>query len=399
MTGPAPDPKHDYDLLDVDGHNENPWPMYTYLREEAPIYYDRHNELWAVSRYDDIIKISSDQETYCSTEGVLPNLPPDPSMIHQGGDQHSRQRQLVSSGFTPSRMRKLEDTARDIVVELIEGVRPKGRCDVVHDMAKLLPLRLICDMLGHPREDHEMILEWTDKSVEGGSGPQAVTDEVNEAFMNFCEYHEKAVAIRQEKRGDDILSHWLDAEIDGQKLDEDQLLFEHMLIFVGGSETTRSVLSEGTLLLIQHPDQRQYFIDNIDNPDVNKAAIEEMIRWTCPFTRMVRTTTKEVEWYGQKIPEGEQIMMMYPAATRDPRQFDDPDVFDIRKPPPKSNIAFGHGRHLCLGANLARMELKLYFDELLRRIPNMELDPENVPRRTRSSFLRGLVSLPVVWDV
>lgn len=390
--------ERDYDLLDLDTHVDDPWPMYTYLREEEPLYWDRHNELWAISRHADIVAMSSDTETFTSGEGALANIPPDPSMIHQYPEQHGKQRRLVSSAFTPSRMRSLESNARDIAIDIIENVRPQGSCDAVTDLAKHLPLRLIGAMLGHPREDLEMIQSWTDAMVQGGSGPQYVDETTNDAFDNFATYHEEAIAKRMEERTDDILSVWLDAEIDGEKLDESQLLFEHALIFVGGSETTRNVMSCGIEMLIKNPEQRQYFIENIDDPAVNKAAIEEMIRWAVPFTRMVRVATRDVEMYGKTIQEGQGIMMMYPCAMRDPRVFDDPDTFDIRRPAPTSNLSFGHGRHLCLGANLARMELRIFFDELLRRIPNMEFDPAQSPTKRRSSFIRGLTSLPVVWD-
>ena len=390
--------ERDYDLLDLDTHVDDPWPMYTYLREEEPLYWDRHNELWAISRHADIVAMSSDTETFTSGEGALANIPPDPSMIHQYPEQHGKQRRLVSSAFTPSRMRSLESNARDIAIDIIENVRPQGSCDAVTDLAKHLPLRLIGAMLGHPREDLEMIQSWTDAMVQGGSGPQYVDETTNDAFDNFATYHEEAIAKRMEERTDDILSVWLDAEIDGEKLDESQLLFEHALIFVGGSETTRNVMSCGIEMLIKNPEQRQYFIENIDDPAVNKAAIEEMIRWAVPFTRMVRVATRDVEMYGKTIQKGQGIMMMYPCAMRDPRVFDDPDSFDIRRPAPTSNLSFGHGRHLCLGANLARMELRIFFDELLRRIPNMEFDPAQSPTKRRSSFIRGLTSLPVVWD-
>jgi cytochrome P450 family 142 subfamily A polypeptide 1 len=390
--------EHDYDLLDLDTHVDDPWPMYTYLREEAPLYWDQHNELWAISRHEDIVAMSSDTETFTSGEGALANIPPDPSMIHQYPEQHGKQRRLVSSAFTPSRMRSLESDARDIAIDIIENVRPHGYCDAVTDLAKHLPLRLIGAMLGHPTEDLEMIQSWTDAMVQGGSGPQYVDETTNDAFDNFAMYHEEAIAKRMEERTDDILSVWLDAEIDGEKLDESQLLFEHALIFVGGSETTRNVMSCGIEMLIKNPEQRQYFIEDIDDPAVNKAAIEEMIRWAVPFTRMVRVATRDVEMHGKTIKEGQGIMMMYPCAMRDPRVFDDPDTFDIRRPAPTSNLSFGHGRHLCLGANLARMELRIFFDELLRRIPNMELDPAQSPAKRRSSFIRGLTSLPVIWD-
>lgn len=386
-----------YDLLHPDTHTDDPWPMYTYLREEEPLYWDEKNELWAVSRWEDIVTVAGDETVFCSTEGNLPNMPPDPSMINQDGDQHTLQRKLVSHGFTPSRMRALEGVVRSTVVELIEAVQEAGRCDAVDDLARPLPLRLIGDMLGHPREDHAMLGELTDIMVLGGCGPDYVGDEVNEAFERFLDYHTAAVAARQEAPKDDILTIWMNAEINGQKLEEDQLLFEHVLVNVGGSETTRNVLSCGIEMLIRHPDQRQYLIEHLDDEDAVHRAVEEMIRWSTPFTRMVRTAVNDVEMHGKTIRAGQQVMMMYPAATRDPRVFENPDVFDIRRPAAKHNIAFGHGRHLCLGMNLARLEIRTFFEELLRRIPDMQFAPGTEPVKRRSSFLRGLISLPVVF--
>ena len=391
--------EHDYDLLDFDTHVDDPWPMYTYLREEEPLYWDRHNDLWAISRHADIVAMSSDTETFTSGEGALANIPPEPvddPSVPRAAWEAAPPRQLGLHALANAVARVGRTGHRD----RHHRERPAARrvCDAVTDLAKHLPLRLIGAMLGHPREDLEMIQSWTDAMVQGGSGPQYVDETTNDAFDNFATYHEEAIAKRMEERTDDILSVWLDAEIDGEKLDESQLLFEHALIFVGGSETTRNVMSCGIEMLIKNPEQRQYFIENIDDPAVNKAAIEEMIRWAVPFTRMVRVATRDVEMYGKTIQEGQGIMMMYPCAMRDPRVFDDPDTFDIRRPAPTSNLSFGHGRHLCLGANLARMELRIFFDELLRRIPNMEFDPAQSPTKRRSSFIRGLTSLPVVWD-
>lgn len=387
------------DLLDPALHSgEDRWKVYTYLREEAPLYWDKKNELWAISRHADIIKMSSDPVTWTNGESALPNLPPDPSMIHQYPEQHTRQRRLVSSAFTPSRMRKLEPRVREICIELIEELTPKGACDLVHDFARLMPLRIIGEMLGHPPEDLEQFGEWIDQMTYGGSGPDYVDDAVNDAFGEFCEYHEAAMEKREAERTDDFLSVWLDAEIDGEKLDEGQLLFEHALIAVGGSETTRNVMSTGMLMLIEHPEQRQYLLDNIEDEEVLKAAVEEMIRWAVPFTRMCRTATKDVEWEGTTIKEGQQVMMMYPAALRDPRAIERPDEFDLRRPFSTQNLAFGHGRHLCLGANLARMELRIFFYEVLKRMPQMRLDPDKTIERRKSSFTRGFSKLPVRWD-
>jgi cholest-4-en-3-one 26-monooxygenase len=384
----------DLDLLDLDLHTESPWAVYERLREEAPLYWDRHNKIWAVSRYDDILFVARDHTVFTSMDGNRPHLPADPSMINQDGEQHTRQRALVSKGFSPRRIAQLEEHVRRIATELIDAIANTGECDVVRDLAKPLPMRIIGEMLGYDPKDHDRLLAWTDEFVKGGCGPQYVTDEVQEAFGHFHQYHNDLVEKRRELPGDDLMSVWLGAEIDGVKLDDLQLLFEHVLLLVGGSETTRNVIGGGIEQLILHPDQRAFLAEN---PKAIPTAVDEMIRWVTPFVNMVRTATRDVEMHGKVIRAGEKVMMLYPAATRDPRAYPDPDVFDVRRNPDKHLIAFGYGSHFCLGANLARLELRVVMEEVLRRLPDMTMKPGAAPVRTRSSFIRGLASLPVLF--
>jgi cholest-4-en-3-one 26-monooxygenase len=382
------------DILDLDLHTNDPWATYEWLREEAPLYWDSKNELWAVSRYDDIVFVSRDPEVFTSSEGNRPNLPADPSMINQDGEQHARQRALVSKGFTPNRIAKLEEHIRRIVAETIDDVADRGACDVVADLAKPMPMRVIGEMLGYDRASHPQLLAWTSVFLEGGSGPQYVTEEVSGAFQMFAEFHEKMIERRKNEPGDDLLSIWIAAEIDGHKLDEMQLLFEHVLLLVGGSETTRNVIAGGLEQLMLHPEQRDFLIAN---PGAIPVAVEEMIRWVTPFVNMVRTATRDVEMHGKTIKQGQQVVMLYPAATRDPRAYENPDVFDVRRVTERHPIAFGYGRHFCLGAHLARLQLRVFMEQLLSRLPDMRLDPAGKITRTRSSFTRSLATLPVLF--
>lgn len=394
MEPERPTEARDYDTLDNDLHCHDPWPFYAWLREEAPLYWDQHNEIWSVSRYDDVVAISKDPETFTSTEGNRPNLPPDPSMINQDGRQHVLQRRLVSSGFTPRHIKRITDQIREIAIDMIADVQAKGECDLVVDLAAPLPRRLVLDMLGVPREDEEQIQAWIDTFVFAGGGPQYVTDEVNDAFFALAEYHENLVAKRRENPGDDLISTWLTAEIDGQKLDDDQLLFEHTLLLVGGTETTRNAISGGIDQLLHHPDQWR---DVQTNRDILPNAIEEMIRWVSPFVNMVRTATKNVEMHGRIVYEGDQISLLYPAANRDPRHFDNPETFDVRRNFRSPSLAFGHGPHFCLGANLARMEIKILLEEIFARLPDLGLKPGATPEWRPSSFIRGIKTMPVVF--
>jgi cytochrome P450 family 142 subfamily A polypeptide 1 len=225
-------------------------------------------------------------------------------------------------------------------------------------------------------------------------GPQYVTDEVNEAFSNYMEHHEAMMVERQEKLGDDLLSTWIKAEIDGEKLNEEQLLFEHVLLLVGGSETTRNAIAGGIEMLIKHPEQWTYLASH---PEGVANAIEEIIRWVTPFINMYRTATRDFELHGKTIKEGQMIGLMYPAANRDPRHFKDPYKFDVRRNPlEEKHIAFGYGSHFCLGSSLARMELRVTLEELFKRIERFEFKPGTEPKWVSSSFVRGPASIPVV---
>lgn len=352
---------------------------YRYLREEAPVYYDEANALWAVSRYEDVCHVARHPELFTSTEGNLPHMPADASMINQDGRQHTLQRGLVSKGFTPRRMRELADHIRLVTNELIDDLGTRTECEAVSELAARLPLRVIGEMLGLPHADHEHILHLTDIMVAGGSGPDYVTEEVDDAFTEFIDYHEREMALRREARTDDLLSLWLDAEIDGEKLEEDQMIFEHLLLFVGGSESTRSAISGGLLELMRHPEQRQYLIEHRHDEAVMQNAVDEMVRWVTPFIRMCRTIVEPVELHGVTLTPDEKIMMIYPAACRDPRVYDRPDEFDVKRVHPKHHVAFGYGQHFCLGANLARLEVRIFFEELLGRMPDFALPKVSGP--------------------
>ncbi len=391
-------PSKTFDLLSLDVHTLDPEPIYEYLREEEPLYWDETNQLWAVSRYEDVVFASRNTDIFSSGNGVVPGVSqedwPDEAMINLDGKEHTKQRALVSKGFTPRRINALEEHAREIVIELIDAIKSTGECDIVQDLAKPLPMRLIGEMLGYPREMHDEILSWTDVFTHAGCGPAHITDAVVEAFSNFSQYHFQLVEERKANPGNDLLSVWLHAELNGEKLGEEKLLFEHNLLLVGGSETTRNAISGGFLELINHPDQRQHLIDH---PEAIPNAVEEIIRWSSPFVRMARTLTQDYHWHGKDMKEGQQILMLYPAANRDPRIFENPQTFDIHRSFERPSVSFGYGQHFCLGAALARLELRIMFEEVFKRIPDMQLKPGKEPLKHSSCFIRGFSSLPVVF--
>jgi cytochrome P450 family 142 subfamily A polypeptide 1 len=384
------------DLLDVnlhcpDEHEPNPWPLYDWLREEAPLYQDR-NGLWHVSRYDDIVHVARDPETFTSRMGNRPLLPNDESFIHLDGDIHKKRRGLVRSWFAPPAMRRLEAHVRDAVNELIDGFVERGHCDLVEDFAAPLPARIICEMTGIPAEQAEVVRHTLDVFGRGGNGPDWVTEEVNEAFLQFGSLHCELVDERRANPKDDLLSIWLHTPIDGELMTEDQVLWEHTMLMFGGSETTRNAVSGGALELARRPAERERLLAD---PSLIGNGAEEAIRWVSPFVSMARTVTRDAVLHGKVVREGEQVVMLYPPASRDPRKFAEPHRFDVGRSFANRTIAFGTGGHVCLGEHLARLEVRVAYEELLRRIPDWQQDGPGT--WTRSCFVRGLTSLPVAF--
>ena len=386
----------DVDLLDLHVHTDSPEPLYEWLREEEPLFWDQVNEMWAVSRYEDVVFVSKHPEIFCSRHGVIPKLSldiwPDAAMINQDGADHTRQRNLVSAGFTPKRIQKIYDRMVTMVDDLLKEMIAKPKPDLVLDFARPLPMRIIGEMLGYPAEKDAEILDWTDIYVDGGCGPEHVTEEVADTFGLFIDFHEEILEQRLEKRGDDLISIWLDAEIDGHKLDEETLLYEHSLLLVGGSETTRNALSAGMQAILQDRPQWEALCAD---PGLIKNAIEEMIRWSTPFVRMRRTLTRDYEMHGKTMREGDEVVMLYPAANRDPRVYSDAQTFDIHRPFKKPSLSFGYGKHYCLGAPLARLELQVALERLCALTPHIQLSEGNPGERRPSSFIRGLKTLPI----
>ena len=378
------------DLIAPETHVD-PWPLYEWLREEAPCYQDS-NGIWCVSRYDDIVAVSMDPETFTSTEGNRPLLPADHSFIHLDGDAHRMRRGLVDRFFGLRAVRKMDQHLRDVTNGLIDEIIETGRTDFVHDVAAPLPARIMCEMTGVPAEMSEEVRSWLDVFVKAGSGPDHVVEATNDAFFKFGLLHMDLVEMHRAEPQDDLLQVWIDAELDGEKMNEDQLLFEHTMLMVGGSETSRNAISSGMYALASRPEQRQWLLDN---PDGMNNAVEEIVRWATPFISMSRTATRDVELHGQKIKEGDCVLLLYPAANRDPRKFDDPHTFNVRRKFKKGQLAFGYGRHFCLGARLARAEVKVVFEEVLRRMPDWQLDGE--PTWALSSFIQGATKLPLTF--
>lgn len=378
-------------LLDRQWYAGDPTPEYAWLRANAPVYHDERSGLWGLSRHEDVVWAERHPDLLSSANGSRPKTPANPSMIDSDDPRHARQRRLVYKGFTPKRVAEHEAHVRAITTELLDAVAHKGRCDFVRDVAAPLPMVLIAEMLGVRPEDREVLQRWSDVLISGADGPENVTDEVLQNAVEFYEYADAVIAARREEPRDDLISILVHAEVDGERLSRDELLGESLLLLIGGNETTRNVISGGMLALIEHPEQRQRLLDD---PSLIPTAVEECLRWVTPILNMARTATSDVDVRGVTIPAGDEVLLMYGSANRDEAVFTEPDRFDVSREP-NPHIAFGFGAHFCLGASLARLETRVMFEEVLRGMPDMRLAPGAEVRRTPSSFIRGISSMPV----
>jgi cytochrome P450 family 142 subfamily A polypeptide 1 len=384
-------------LLDGAFYLGRPLEHYAWLRRHAPVYWDESAGLWAVSRHEDVMSVSKNPELFCSRMSSRPDAPPIPSMINLDDPQHRRRRNLVNKGFTPRRVDDHEPKIRAICRDLIAAVAAKGRCEFVRELAAPLPMIVIGDLLGVAPEDRGKLLRWSDDLIAGtdAAAPAEVKLRMMTAATEYIQYAQRVIADRRAKAPqDDLMSVLVHAEIDGERLSDEDLIQESLLILVGGDETTRHVISGGMLALMRHASARRALVAD---PSAIPAAVEEMLRWVTPIKNMNRTATRDTELRGEKIRAGEKVLLLYEAANRDESVFAEPDRFDVARAP-NDHVAFGgYGAHFCLGASLARLELRVMFEELLAALPDLELDGSAEPRLRPSNFIVGIEHMPVVF--
>ena len=400
----------DINLMDLDMIAERvPHEELTFLRREAPVWLhpeSRGPGCWVVSKYDDVVKISRDWETFSSDahRGGVIGMEENPEaqaaadlegnmMLTMDPPRHTRYRKLVNKGFTPRRVAALEEQARLTSTRIIDRVIEKGEADYVVDIAAELPLAVIADLMGVPEDDHHKIFDWSNQLV-GSQDPeyQVSRDEVMSSAIELFQYANALGKQRRNEPKDDIVTALLTAEVDGDTLTEQDFDLFFMLLAVAGNETTRNVLSHGALALMEHPEEYRKLVAN---PDLMPNAVEEILRWATPVMYFRRNATTDYELRGQEIKEGDKVSIWYMSANRDEDVFDDPFRFDVERTP-NEHVAFGGGGpHFCLGASLARLELRVMLTELMRRMPDMEM--AGPPVRLRSNFLNGIKHLPITF--
>jgi cytochrome P450 family 142 subfamily A polypeptide 1 len=399
MTSTIPDTILNIDL--ADGHfyadRQTSREAYRWMRANQPVFRDR-NGLAGATTYQAVIDAERNPELFSNTGGIRPDTPGMPYMIDMDDPAHLLRRKLVNSGFTRKRVTEKEPSIGRLCDALIDAVCERGECDFVRDIAAPLPMALIGDMLGVLPEDRGMLLKWSDDLVTGlsshidpaGMEAQAVMN----AFAAYTEFTMSIIAKRRAEPTDDLFSILVNAEVEGQRMSDDEIVMETLLILIGGDETTRHTLSGGTEQLVRHRDQWDALVAD---RSLLPGAIEEMLRWTSPVKNMCRMLTADTEFHGTSLRAGEKIMLLFESANFDESVFENPDQFDIRRDP-NSHVAFGFGTHFCLGNQLARLELRLMTDRVLDRLPDLRLAADDgvLPLRP-ANFVSGLESMPMVF--
>jgi cytochrome P450 family 142 subfamily A polypeptide 1 len=390
MTTTTPD----VDLADGDFYADRPAAReaYRWMRANEPVFRDR-NGLAAATTYQAVIDAERNPELFSNAGGIRPDTPGLPMMIDMDDPEHLLRRKLVNAGFTRKRLKVQDESIGALCDILIDAVCERGECDFVRDIAAPLPMAVIGDMLGVLPDEREMFLKWSDEMMVGLSSTVSEADmQVTlDAFVAYNDYTRSKIEQRRAEPTEDLISVLVHAEVDGERLSDDDILQETLLILVGGDETTRHTISGGTEQLIRHRDQWDLLQKN---PDLVPSAVEEMLRWTSPLKNMCRTLTADTEFHGTQLHQGEKMMLMFESANFDETVFADPDNFNIQRDP-NSHLAFGFGTHFCLGNQLARIELLNMTRRVLQRMPDLRLaEDANLPLRP-ANFVSGLERMPV----
>lgn len=376
-----------------------PYELFALMREHAPVHRNPsrgdQDGFWSLTRFADVAQVNKDWETFSSarrgsflTEGGI--VPKDFQRLlfnMMDPPEHDRHRGLLRTVFTAGAVADREPDVRRIVNRLIDGVIENGTCDFVADIAVELPLTVTANMLGVPHEDRASLFHWTNQLAD----TSVALEDKMATLGEIAGYIAGLIAAVRERPTDDLLSGLVHAELDGERLNDAELMAHFIQLMNGGNETTRNAFAGGMLALIEHPDQRAALLAD---PGLIPVAVEEILRWHTPIMHQARTATGDVEIAGVRIAENEKVALWYPSANRDPAQNADPDRFDVTRAQVK-HMSFGVGRHFCLGNQLARLELRVCLEETLRRMPELELAGP-VVKKPNNSF-HWMVSMPVAF--
>jgi cytochrome P450 family 142 subfamily A polypeptide 1 len=409
--------------MDIDFSHASSWdermPERTrWLRENAPVYWSEKTGAFILTRYDDVVHVSKNHDEFCSGEGVLPGrMNAKIGMIDEDEPHHGEMRGLINRGFTPRMVRRWEEVFQQLTDETLDKIAAKGECDFVEDVAVPMPLILIAEMIGIRKEDRQRFHQWSDAMIgaQGNLDNPVITAAAGKAALEYYTYLVDIIADRRQNPKQDLISILVRAKEDGvlvqhetgryrdnmgadagvetseeqRAMSNDELIKMCVLLLVAGNETTRNGLSGAMQLLIENPDVQKRLAAN---PSLIPGAIEEMLRLVSPVLSFARTATRDTSLRGVPIAKGQKVLMIYGAANRDPEAFPEPDRLDIDRHP--HHLAFGIGNHFCMGANLARMELRVALTEILRRLPDMRY-AKNGPEFGSSALVRSVKHMHV----
>ena len=377
---------------------------FTDLRNNDPLHWQPETDgrgFWMLTRHDDVTTVSKDWQTFSSHRGtvLLQDLDADLlaqqqlMMLNMDPPDHTKLRLLVNRGFLPRFVNQLEAHVRDLARRIIDNVVGRGECDFVTDIAMELPLQVIAEMMGVPVEDRNKLFQWSNRMIgsndpDYASSPEDAANAAAELFM----YANEIAIERRQSPSDDIVSALLTAEVDGHSLSDMEFDLFFLLLTVAGNETTRNLLANSMLALFERPDQWKALVDH---GSASPYAVEEFLRWGTPVMQFRRTAQRDVEMHGKQIHEGDKVSIWYSSANWDETMFRDPTAFDVARTP-NQHLSFGAGGpHHCLGAALARMEIRVMYDEIIKRIPDIhQTGPAEL---LRSNFIHGMKRLPVAF--
>jgi cholest-4-en-3-one 26-monooxygenase len=389
---------------------DDPWDTYRWLRENAPLYRDETNDLWVASTYADVFEISRAPDLYCSGQGVRPKLDVPLSLIAFDDPEHTRQRRMINRGFTPRRVRELMPHIRELSNELIDEIEHRGEIDVVEDLAIHVPLIVIAELMGLDPGTRMKMYRWSDDMMAGDGHTEPDDPAIHRAATAFMEYNAMCAELIAERRRapkDDLISvltqKFDEGELVSEGLNDEELNLFLTVLVVAGNETTRNAITGGILALSRFPEERQRLVEHLvsqppsrDDEKFVDLAVDELIRWVSPVIGFTRTVTRDHIRRGERLREGDKVLMLYQSANRDAEVFDRPDDVILDRDP-NPHLAFGIGTHFCLGANLARLEVKTVFEELFRRLPDIRV-PDGAHRtRGDSTLVIALSHMPGVF--
>ena len=387
---------------------DDPWDTYRWLRENAPLYRDETNDLWVVSKYRDVFDISRAPDLYCSGNGVRPKLDVPLSLIGVDDPEHTRQRRMINRGFTPRRVAELTPRIRELSNELIDEIADRGEIDFVEEMAIHVPLIVIAELMGLDPQTRLQMYRWSDAMMagDGHSDPDdPVLVRAGEAFLEYNAMCAELIAARRREPLDDLISvltqKFDEGEL-GQReaaddlMNDDELNLFLTVLLIAGNETTRNAISGGLVALSRFPQECERLVARLDDHDFVDLAVDELIRWVSPVISFSRTVTRDHTYRGEHLHEGDRILMLYQSANRDDDAFERPDDLVLDRTP-NPHLAFGIGTHYCLGANLARLEVKTVFEELFRRLPDIRVAEGGRRRRGQSSLVIAIQHLPATF--